>query len=270
MLSLTRNTCSVAARRPHFHKPNARRGPFGILTDEAVQVSELNPVRLGYMARAMRNTTCRDDASACFRSHSNRCGVLVCMPSLQDLSRGRLKIATCLARFADVGCGHGLATSGLAFTHGFNMVGVDILDEAVSWASARVRGSEVARQDNDESAEGSVTFVKGSAYSLPFSNRSLDGIVALNVLEHLDDLPTFIQEAQRVLKTGGIFAFHTINRSWSHAQLHPFHRALTSSALLRSSQTRFFGVRTDLSSLLHHLPTRCFTVPAGLLTSTPT
>ena len=117
LLSLTRNTCSVAARRPHFHKPNARRGPFGILTDEAVQVSELNPVRLGYMARAMRNTTCRDDASACFRSHSNRCGVLVCMPSLQDLSRGRLKIATCLARFADVGCGHGLATSGLAFTH---------------------------------------------------------------------------------------------------------------------------------------------------------
>ena len=55
------------------------------------------------------------------------------------------------------------------------MVGADILDEAVEWASARFQRSNVQRLDEDERAKGTVTFVKGSLYSLPFSNRSLDG-----------------------------------------------------------------------------------------------
>jgi SAM-dependent methyltransferase len=151
--------CSVAARRPHFYRPNARKGPFGSLTDEAVQLHGLNPTRLAYMAKALRNTTCRDASSACFRSPSNR--------------------------FADVGCGSGLATSGLALTHGFNVVGVDILDDAVSWAAARVQASDMKRLESDEGAEGTVTFIKGSAYSLPFSDRSLDGSRKLVLLQCL-------------------------------------------------------------------------------------
>ena len=38
-------------------------------------MSELN-VRLEYIARALRNTTCLDATSACFRSQNNRFGVL--------------------------------------------------------------------------------------------------------------------------------------------------------------------------------------------------
>jgi len=36
----------------------------------------------------------------------------------------------------------------------------------------------------------------------------------MNVLEHTEDLQRLLQEVQRVLKPGGVFAFHTINRSW--------------------------------------------------------
>jgi len=39
-------------------------------------------------------------------------------------------------------------------------------------------------------------------------------VVAMNVLEHTEDLQRLLQEVQRVLKPGGVFAFHTINRSW--------------------------------------------------------
>ena len=80
------------------------------------------------------------------------------------------------------------------------MVGADILDEAVEWASARFQRGKVQRLDEDEHAEGTVTFVKGSLYSLPFSNRSLDGcdectqMFATRERLHACILLSFVQE----------------------------------------------------------------------------
>lgn len=54
--------------------------------------------------------------------------------------------------------------------------------------------------------------------------RYYDSIVAMNLLEHLDDLTSFIREVTRVLKPGGVFAFHTINRTWyAHARMSTQH-----------------------------------------------
>jgi ubiquinone/menaquinone biosynthesis C-methylase UbiE len=48
-------------------------------------------------------------------------------------------------------------------------------------------------------------FVKASAYSLPFRNRSFDAVFAGSVLHHLPDLERAVKEIKRVLKPGGYF-----------------------------------------------------------------
>jgi SAM-dependent methyltransferase len=47
-------------------------------------------------------------------------------------------------------------------------------------------------------------YVLGNLASLPLSSRSFDVIVALDVLEHLDDDETGLREAARVLRPGGV------------------------------------------------------------------
>lgn len=65
-----------------------------------------------------------------------------------------------------------------------------------------------------------------SASTLPFENEHFDGVVSSDVLEHLEDVPTCLQEIFRVLKPGGVFTFDTINRtvfSWYYTVLIPQH-----------------------------------------------
>jgi len=87
-------------------------------------------------------------------------------------------------------------------------------------------------------------------------------IVALNLLENIDDLPTMVKEVERVLKTGGVFAFHTINRTWYFSLLAFLSRAQSSpSASLRAGVLACsLALPIAMSTLL------C----AGLRTCTPT
>ncbi len=43
-----------------------------------------------------------------------------------------------------------------------------------------------------------------AAYPLPFATNSFDGVLASNILEHLESAETAVAEASRVLKPGGI------------------------------------------------------------------
>ena len=42
---------------------------------------------------------------------------------------------------------------------------------------------------------------------LPYQDESLDGVVSIETLEHLEDDEAFVHEAHRCLKTGGYFVF---------------------------------------------------------------
>lgn len=53
--------------------------------------------------------------------------------------------------------------------------------------------------------QGFACCVSG-AYPLPFEKESFDGVLASNILEHLDSVETAVAEASRVLKPGGILA----------------------------------------------------------------
>ena len=61
-------------RRPAnwFSNPTVR-SPFSKLSNLEVQTELLNPIRLAYLARALRNTTCKDASSACYSSPDSRC-----------------------------------------------------------------------------------------------------------------------------------------------------------------------------------------------------
>jgi len=89
------------------------------------------------------------------------------------------------ARILDVGCGTGATTAQLS---GLGSVsGIDMGPAALR--HARARGLTVAR---------------GSAEKLPVREAALDVVVALDVIEHLDDDRLALREILRVLRPGGV------------------------------------------------------------------
>jgi SAM-dependent methyltransferase len=90
------------------------------------------------------------------------------------------------ARVLDIGCGTGFTLTRLPA--GVRSVGLDASPAALSLARERAPGS---------------SFVRGSAYALPFADGSFDAVLALDVLEHLDDDLAAARELRRVLAPGG-------------------------------------------------------------------
>jgi SAM-dependent methyltransferase len=88
------------------------------------------------------------------------------------------------ARILDIGCGTGAEARRLAGL-GHRVVGVDVRPD---WLSAN--GPDEA------------TFVRGSAVCLPICDGAVDSVLALDVLEHLDD-GAALREVVRVLRPGG-------------------------------------------------------------------
>jgi SAM-dependent methyltransferase len=89
------------------------------------------------------------------------------------------------ARMLDVGCGTGATTAALA-----NLGTISGIDRGpAALRHARARGLAVAL---------------GSAENLPARSAAFDVVVALDVLEHLDDDRRALLEIRRVLRPGGI------------------------------------------------------------------
>lgn len=89
-------------------------------------------------------------------------------------------------RVLDVGCGTG--ELGLHAPHGVEVVGIDADPGAVALAAAHETALVV---DIDREA-------------LPFPAGSFDGVVAKDVLEHLQDPVRAVREIHRVLASGGV------------------------------------------------------------------
>jgi SAM-dependent methyltransferase len=91
------------------------------------------------------------------------------------------------ARVLDVGCGTG-ANGPVLATRGALAIGIDA--SPVPLGLGRSQGSHTAR-------------LRGDAARLPFEDDSFDLVVALDVLEHLDDDLAAARELRRVLRPGG-------------------------------------------------------------------
>jgi 2-polyprenyl-6-hydroxyphenyl methylase/3-demethylubiquinone-9 3-methyltransferase len=116
----------------------------------------------------------------------------------------REKTKSC--RILDIGCGAGLLANKLALA-GHEVVGVDL--SAPSLAVARAK-------DKTKSVE----YLQADVTQMPFPEGSLEVICAMDFLEHIEDFGRVIEEVGRLLRPGGLFFFHTFNRtplSWLFA-----------------------------------------------------
>lgn len=134
----------------------------------------LNPVRLAYARDGICNHFDRDPATD---------------RSLKGLS------------ILDIGCGGGLFAEPMARL-GATVTGIDLAEESI----------EVARQHAGE-MRLDIDYQFISAEELAAGGARFDVVSALEVIEHLADIPSFLTACARLVRSGGLFIFSTINRT---------------------------------------------------------
>jgi SAM-dependent methyltransferase len=121
----------------------------------------------------------------------------------------------------DFGCGTGYGTRELS-TVTKSCHGVDVSQEAISHCQNAYNDSGIEFTQIQPIEES----------PLPFPDASFDVVVSNQVIEHVSLPDTYIKEARRVLKPGGIFFVVTPDRStrlfpgqmpWNRWHLHEYH-----------------------------------------------
>lgn len=111
---------------------------------------------------------------------------------------GEIKNKTIL----DIGCGGGLISTPLARLGG-KVTGIDADKQAIT----------VAKQHSK--AQGlDIDFIHGAAENLVAEGRKFDVVMALEVIEHVDNPDLFVKLCSQLVKPNGIIVFSTLNRTW--------------------------------------------------------
>lgn len=98
-------------------------------------------------------------------------------------------------RLLDIGCGFGSFVM-LAREAGIEAFGLDVAEFDVAYARQRL-GERLPGLDAEQ------VYKLASGTSLPYADASFDVVTLWNVLEHVRDWKTLLQEAGRVLRPGG-------------------------------------------------------------------
>lgn len=101
----------------------------------------------------------------------------------------------------DIGCGAGLASEPLCRL-GARVTGMDAAPDAIAAAKAHAK---LAGLD--------IRYDVGGPEALAAGSGRFDAVVALEVLEHVEDVDLFLSHCALQLKTDGILAFSTLNRT---------------------------------------------------------
>jgi SAM-dependent methyltransferase len=136
------------------------------------------------------------------------------------------------AHVLEIGAGDGRLTALLAES-GARVVGIEIDDTAVRLAS-----SALWRMEN-------CAIAQADCYKLPFPTEIFDVAVMADVIEHLDEPESALEEAARVLKPGGVLILTTPkwrpDRVWDVHHVHEFTPSEIGSCLKQ------FFERVDIS-----------------------
>jgi 2-polyprenyl-6-hydroxyphenyl methylase/3-demethylubiquinone-9 3-methyltransferase len=135
---------------------------------------KFNPVRLAYI---------RDQAAARFDRDPKK---LDCLKGL---------------RMLDIGCGAGILSEPLARL-GASVVGADPAEENIEAAKTHAEATGV-----------SVDYRATTAEALAGSNEKFDVVLAMEVVEHVVDVPAFVDSCASMVKPGGLMIAATLNRT---------------------------------------------------------
>lgn len=98
----------------------------------------------------------------------------------------------------DIGCGGGLVCEPLCRL-GATVTGIDAGEIAISTAKNHAEDNNLSITYKCETADA--------------HNGQYDVILALEIIEHLDDLSLFVSQVKKLLKPDGIIIFSTLNRT---------------------------------------------------------
>ena len=135
---------------------------------------KFNPVRIGYI---------RDQAATRFERDPKR------LDSMKGL------------RILDIGCGGGILSEPLARL-GADMVSVDPSDTNIAAAKEHAAQSELA-----------IDYRCTTAEELAEAGEAFDIVLAMEVVEHVADVPLFVQSCAQMVKPGGMMIAATLNRT---------------------------------------------------------
>ena len=143
-------------------------------TGPMAPLHRFNPVRLGWIKGEIARRFGRDGKDA---------------HALADL------------RILDVGCGGGLVSEPLCRLGG-EVVGIDPAEKNI--AVARLHA---------EAGSLSIDYRAATVESLADAGELFDVVLALEVVEHVPDVPAFVATCGRLVKPGGLMIAATINRT---------------------------------------------------------
>ncbi|KLU61118.1 demethylrebeccamycin-D-glucose O-methyltransferase [Peptococcaceae bacterium CEB3] len=103
-------------------------------------------------------------------------------------------------KLLDIGCGTGRYSISLA-SMGLEVTGVDVSPAMLEKAQAKATEAGV-----------SISFMGADALRLPFDDETFDLVLSVDSMEWVPDFRAALQEAFRVLKTGGRFVVGFIGR----------------------------------------------------------
>ena len=135
---------------------------------------KFNPVRLAYI---------RDQAAARFDRDPKK---LDCLKGL---------------RMLDIGCGAGILSEPLARL-GASVVGADPAEENIEAARTHAEATGV-----------SVDYRATTAEALAEAGEKFDVVLAMEVVEHVVDVPAFVDSCASMVKPGGLLIAATLNRT---------------------------------------------------------
>ncbi len=102
----------------------------------------------------------------------------------------------------DIGCGGGLISVPLSRLGG-KVTGIDADQQAISVAKQHAKTQEL-----------NIDFIHGAAENLVADGRQFDVVMALEIIEHVDNPELFVQLCSKLVKPNGLVIFSTLNRTW--------------------------------------------------------
>lgn len=102
----------------------------------------------------------------------------------------------------DIGCGGGLIAEPLTRL-GARVTGIDADETAIAVAAQHAQNTGL-----------SINYIHGAAEDLVAKGKSFDVVLALEVIEHVNDPVDFVSLCAALVKPGGKIVFSTLNRTW--------------------------------------------------------